>query len=403
MRKAFPNALPAFPSVTANLSDPHGASEAFLRIALLVDPLTLATKGGDHAPELAKEMLGRGHVVRGFGAPPGVIPQSSSDEPGDLGLAAWRPDVLLAYDALSPTAWLGARTARKLSAALVLVEAGVEQGRRVHERALEWLGERLWGRFVRHTANALVALDPVASRLALSEGFPEESITTLPQGVDLELYRPGLTSSLVGRHRIRGRILLYVGRLEESRGVRTLLSAFGATVGQRSDWSLVLAGEGNDRSALRAAADRLGIAERVHWLPRPRPEELPGLIGSATLLAVPALDDAVRGKQVARAMGCGVPVVASDLPRLSFFVEPEGTGLLVAPGDVNGWVVALRKAAMSPVARARWGARARAVALERFAWPRIAAAFERVLGDARRAQLGARSARRRDEGAVENA
>ncbi len=368
-------------------------------MALLVDPLTLGTKGGDHAPELARELLGRGHVVRGFGAPPGVIPHSSEVEHGEMRLATWRPDVLVAYDALSPTAWLGARTARRHSAGLVLVEAGIEQ-RPSPVRALQWVGERLWGRFVRHTANALVALDPVAERLALHEGFPVQSITNLPQGVDLEHYRPGLSSALIARHRIRGRILLYIGRLEESRGLRTLLHAFAATVGQRGDWSLVLAGEGADRATLRAMADQLGVSEGVHWLPRPRPEELPALIGGSTLLAVPALHDDVRGKQIPRAMGCGIPVLASDLPRLRYFVEPEETGLLAAPGNRNAWVEILQLAAGSPMGRSRWGTRAREVALERFAWPRIAGDFERVLFEAVRAQRASRLARRRRGGEV---
>ncbi len=372
-------------------------------MALLVDPLTLTTKGGDHAPELARELLGRGHAVRGFGAPPGIIPHSTDGEPGDTGLASWRPDVVVAYDALSPTAWLGARTARRLSAALVLVEVGIAHPRRIHERFLQWIGERAWARYVRHTANAVVALDPVADRLARDEGFPPQSITTLPQGVDLELFRPGLSSALIAQQRIRGRILLYVGRLEEARGVRTLLHAFAATVGQRSDWSLVLAGEGAERVSLRAGADRIGVSERVHWLPRPRREELPALIGGATLLAVPARDASVRGKQIARAMGCGVPVLASDLPRLRYYVEPDRTGLLAPPGDRAAWTAILQRAASSPVVRDRWGQHAREVALERFSWPRIAEDFERVLIEAVRTQQETRLAHPNGEGEpVEN-
>jgi glycosyltransferase involved in cell wall biosynthesis len=377
-----------------------------LRIALLLDPLTQRSKGLDHAPKLARELLGRGHAVRGFGAAPGTIPHSSdaTTETDASGLASWRPDVLVAYDALSPTAWLGARTARKLDAALVLVEVGIEHPRRFHERGLQWVGERLWGGYVRSSANALVALDPVAERLALKEGFPKESITTLAQGVSLERFRPGLSSALVSRQRIRGRILLYVGRLEESRGVRTLLQAFARTVGQRSDWALVLAGEGSDRASLRAAADRLGVAERVHWLARPRPEELPALIGASTLLAVPATDDSVRGKQIPRAMGCGIPVLASDLPRLRFFVEPDVTGLVAPPGDVRAWSEIIQRAASSPVARARWGHRAREIAVERFSWVQVTEHFERVLLEAVRSQRRARDAQRSIEGeAVEKA
>ena len=46
----------------------------------------------------------------------------------------------------------------------------------------------------------------------------------------------------------------------------------------------------------------MGIADRVHWLRRPRREELSGLMGASTLLAVPARDDLVLGRQIPRAM-----------------------------------------------------------------------------------------------------
>lgn len=352
-----------------------------LRIAIVVDPITLRTKGGEHPPLLAQELLGRGHVVRGFGAPPGMIPRSGgdADEEEGGGIRHFRPDAIVAYDALSPAAMLGARASRKLSCGLILVEADPPGGGRAYERVLWRIGELLWGRYVRRTAHSVVALDPVARDRALREGFGPAKIRLLPHGVDLALFRPGLTSRVVAQHRIRGRILLYAGRLELSRGLETLIAAFARTVGQRDDWSLVLAGVGSAKLRLRAMCDRLGIGSRVHWLPRPRREELPGLLGAATLMAVPALDDRVLGRQLGRAMAAGVPVLASDLGRLRFLVQPEETGLLAPPGDVAAWAEMIRRAAGSPVARRRWGREARRVAEERLSWPGVAEAFESLM------------------------
>ncbi|MEM7309243.1 MAG: glycosyltransferase family 4 protein [Planctomycetota bacterium] len=358
-----------------------------LRIALVVDPLTLSVRGGQHPPRLASELLGRGHAVRGFGAPPGKIPRAGADpdeeENARGGLVRYSPDVIVAYDALSPAAMLGARAARRLGAPLVLVEADPPDGGRSWQRFLWRVGEVFWGRYVRRTAHSVVALDPVARERAVGEGFEPERITILPQGVDLHLFRPGLTSHLVSKHRIRGRILLYVGRLLPERGLETLIAAFARTVGQRDDWSLVIAGDGPERLALRAMCDRLGVGARVHWLGRPRREELPGLLGSATLFATPALSDVVLGRNVSRALAAGLPVLASDLPRLRFYVEPGETGLLAPPGDVGAWAEMIRRAAGSPVARGRWGQNAREAAERDLAWARVGEAFETLLLDAR--------------------
>jgi glycosyltransferase involved in cell wall biosynthesis len=369
-----------------------------LRVALLLDPLSvsldhslnLRVKWGNHAPQLARELLGRGHTVRGFGAPPGLIPRSSELEfeahetRGVLSrLQAFQPNVLLSYDALSPAAMRGARMARKLDAPLVLVESALPGGGRWHERMLYKVGEWMWGPYVRKTASAVVALDTLAKRQALSEGFDASRVCIVPHGVDTSVFRPGLASTLVARHRIRGRILLYVGLLDEARGLEVLISAFSRTVGQRSDWNLVLAGEGQAKPQLRAMVGRLGIDDRVHWLTWPRREELPGLMGASTLLAVPARDDTVVGRQLGRALACGLPVIASDLPRLRGLTEHEENGLLAPAGDVEAWTQALRQAASSPVARKRWSANARRRAEESLSWASVASAFEDIFLQAR--------------------
>lgn len=358
-----------------------------LRIALLVNPFTLGMKWGEHAPELARELLGFGHTVRGFGAPPGSIPRSGADPAGAgdgnpeeaVGVAGFKPDAIIAYDALSPAAWLGARTARRLDIPLILVEAatgGAATGRGVF---LQAVGRRLFGRYVRGTADAVIALDAVARERVLRSGFSASRVSILPGGVDLNIYRPGLSSGLILRHHVRGRILLYVGQLTDNRGLDTLVVAFANTVGQREDWSLVFAGEGSARGALRAKIDRLGIGSRVYWLGAPREEELAGLMSASTLLAVPAVDDSVRGRNIPRAMACGLPVLASDRPSLRHFVEHDVTGLLATPGDVQAWTAMLRTATMSPDARKRFGLAARRVASERYSWPNVARTFENAI------------------------
>jgi glycosyltransferase involved in cell wall biosynthesis len=362
--------------------------EEALRIAILLDPFSLSVKGGDHAPRLAQELLGRGHLLRGFGAPPGVIPRSGATLEGEgagglefPGVVGFAPDVVVAYDALSPAAFLGARAAGRLEVPLVLVEAGVLLGGRWHERLLRWTGERLWGAFVRRRVSRVVALDPPARDQALEEGFAPERLRVLPAGVDPSIYRPGLASHLVRSHRIAGRVVLYVGRLDHGRGLETLVQAFARTLGQGRDWALVLAGDGPRpaRQALRALVDRQGIGARVHWLAGPREEELPGLLGSATLLAVPAEDGRVRGLHIPRALACGIPVLASRLPRFEALVEDDGCGLLVPAGDLDAWSAALQRAGSAPEARRRWARRAREVVEERLSWEAVGAAFERVL------------------------
>jgi glycosyltransferase involved in cell wall biosynthesis len=380
------------------------SSNGPLRIALILDPLSLVLseerrglrgKWGEHAPALATELLGHGHLVRGFGVPPGFLPQSGAEAatsarngepkpaPWRRGLREFRADVIVAYDALSAAAFRGARTARRLGAALVLVDDARARGERMLEDLLSRAGAALWGRFVRRTASGLVTLDELGRTRALDEGFDPALVHLVPHGIDLVRFRPGLSSPLVARYRIDGRILLYVGRLAADRGLETLIAAFARTVGQRGDWTLVLAGDGPERPGLQAQAGRLGVADRVRWLPRPRAEEIPGLMGASTLLAFPASSGEIVGRQIGRALACGLPVLASDLPRMRGLIEPGHSGLLAEAGDEQAWTDALQRAASAPEARKRWGRNARELAERELAWSVVGARFEEALFAAR--------------------
>jgi len=347
-----------------------------MRIALLVDPLTLGSRGGRHAPGLAAALIARGHEVRGFGAPPGVVP-SSVDYKELGGLSRFEADALIAYDGLSPTALSAARVAKKSGACLILVEPGLtSEAIPLHERVLQGIGERLWGRYVRGATTKLVALDPVAEQLALSEGFEPERISVLPAGVDLERWNPARTGAARTRHGLRGRVVLYAGPLETSIGVEALIRAFARSVGQHPDWSLAMLGSGSGRRGLRTVAERLGVASNVHWLDNIPEEDEPGLFSSATLFVAPALDERPSSRGVLRALASGLPVLAANVERFSWAVEDGQRGLLIDPTDGPAWEAALHRAAGAPVARERWSQNARSWAEANLDWASIAASFE---------------------------
>lgn len=358
---------------------------------LLDKPWSLHVRWEDHAQALLHELAGRGHEVRRFGLPRVLLARGNEvgTEDGELSgspelrssLAAFEPDVIVAYESRSSAALRGARVARRLGAAFVVVEpAWIEESGPA--RWFSRVGRRLWGGTIRSSARAVVALDPLARERAIRSGFPAERITVVRYGIDLAQFRPGLTTSLVARHRVGGRVVLYVGRLLADRGLDVLIRAFGRTVGQRADWSLVIAGDGPERANLLQAATRVGIADRLFLFGAPKPAELPGLLGAATLFAFPAVGLDGTARQVMRAMACGLPGLISDLPRLAGTVEHEATGLVVPPGDEAAWAEALRRATSSPETRKRWGVRARQVAEERFGWNVVGERLETLFRDA---------------------
>ncbi len=381
-----------------------------LRIALVLNPLTLRRMGGEHAPFLARELLGKGHAVRAFGDVAGDIPQSGFDEEAGegaaplerIGLRGFDPDVIIAYDGHSPAAWRGARAARELKVPLVLVEAGFPAYGQPVERALRWIGRVLWGRLVRRTVARVVALDHAAEQQAGERGFRASVVTVQPSGVDGGVFRPGLSSDVLHRNGIHGRVLLHMGRVEPGRGIEVLIQAFARSLGRLQGWSLVFCGNGSFRPGARAVAERLGIGAHVHSIGINIDAELPGLLASSTALLVPVLDDDVASLKIRRSMACGVPVVASDVARLSGLVLNDVNGLVVEAGDLEAWQAAISRLAADPARRERWGLGALRHAEERFVWPEVANRFEEVL-EGVVAERRASSERTRLQGASDDA
>jgi glycosyltransferase involved in cell wall biosynthesis len=83
------------------------------------------------------------------------------------------------------------------------------------------------------------------------------------------------------------------------------------------------------------------------------------------------------GLVLVEAMACETAVVAVDRFGPSEIVDDGETGWLVEPDDVEGLGAALLHAVDDPAERARRGAHARAVAVERYGWPKLA---ERLAG-----------------------
>lgn len=134
--------------------------------------------------------------------------------------------------------------------------------------------------------------------------------------------------------------LLFLGRLEDAKGVFVLIDALARLAGVRPDLRVILAGEG-DVARVRAAAVAAGVAERV---------ELPGWVAGeakARLLAragIFLLPSRFEGVPMAllEAQAAGLPVVATRVGGIPQVVTDGFNGMLAEPDDVASLVTALK-------------------------------------------------------------
>ncbi len=128
--------------------------------------------------------------------------------------------------------------------------------------------------------------------------------------------------------------VLFVGYLEESKGVEPLIRAFRRLLRRAPRARLDIVGEGPRKGAYLKMTEDLGRAVRFHgWVDH---GETPPLYQAATVVAVPSQVPETGPFTALEAMCTGRPVMASRIGALPEVVREGETGHLVAPGDVEG-------------------------------------------------------------------
>jgi glycosyltransferase involved in cell wall biosynthesis len=168
------------------------------------------------------------------------------------------------------------------------------------------------------------------------------------------------------------------------KGIRFLIEAVAQLKQRFPDIKLVLAGDGFERPELVKLAEDLSIGTDVTFLGWVPNTALPPYYRAAAVSVIPSLEEGF-GIPAAEAMGCEVPVVATDAGGLPEVVEHEVTGLVVPRGDSGALASAIGRLLDDEELRRRMGLAGRERALRLFDWDRTAEQFEQVYRD-----LGAR-------------
>jgi glycosyltransferase involved in cell wall biosynthesis len=125
-----------------------------------------------------------------------------------------------------------------------------------------------------------------------------------------------------------------IARLRSEKGHSFLFHAMELLLQSAPNTTLLVIGDGPDKSALQSLAKELRIADNVVWLGAKPQYETFRLYGLMDVVAVPSEFEGF-GLSAAEAMAAGLPVVASDVDGLREVIEHDKTGLLVAYGDIE--------------------------------------------------------------------
>ena len=176
-------------------------------------------------------------------------------------------------------------------------------------------------------------------------------------------------------------LFVFAGRLEETKGIYTLLEAFQLLVAKADpayDPRLLIAGgdeEAIDPTTRMPLDENLcyalkGIEDKVEFLGPKSQEELALLFSVATATVVPSFYESF-GMVAAEAQACGSPVIASDVGGLKNVVRDGVTGLLVETKNEADLAIAMEVLAANTLLAERLSRQAIDVANQEFQWTSI--------------------------------
>jgi glycosyltransferase involved in cell wall biosynthesis len=209
-----------------------------------------------------------------------------------------------------------------------------------------------------HPRNVALVQNPDDGALVAEIGVTPARIKLIPgSGVDIERFRPSPEPD--------GPITAaFVGRLLDHKGIRTLIAAHRLLRHQGIAIQLLVAGTPDPANPASVSPE-----EAAAWAQEPGiamlgyVSDIASIWARAHIAVLPSRREGLP-RSLLEAAACGRPMVATDVPGCREVVRPD-TGLLVPVDDPAALAEAIAKLARSPELRRRFGAAARALAVER--------------------------------------
>jgi glycosyltransferase involved in cell wall biosynthesis len=157
---------------------------------------------------------------------------------------------------------------------------------------------------------------------------------------------------------LREPMVAYIGRLEESKGTRLLMTAWDRYLDSSGDprLRLVIAGTGVLDGEVAAWAATRPSVEMLGLIPVGQVQEL---AARARAVIVPSVWEEPFGLVVVEAMAAGTPAIAAGHGALAELVTPGVDGALFRPGDPAALAEAVADVAADPEKYEDYGRRAR--------------------------------------------
>lgn len=230
-------------------------------------------------------------------------------------------------------------------------------------------------------ATRIIYNSQVSAQQHLAIGYSAQRAVIIPNGFDLDRFRPSTTARAQVRRMLglgeEALVIGHVARYHPMKGHATLLVAASLARNHNTPAHFVLIGHGVDsrNAAVVSMRGQLGLGERVHLLGERA--DVPDLMPAFDIAVSASTRNEGVPNAVGEAMSCGVPCVVTDVGDSAMLVGD--CGVVVPPGDSAALAKGLEQLiALTSSARRELGERARRRVADHFSLGHAVAQYERL-------------------------
>ncbi|MBU8922836.1 MAG: glycosyltransferase [Bacteroidales bacterium] len=194
-------------------------------------------------------------------------------------------------------------------------------------------------RFIARRVDRVLCVSRAVADYNVSQGLPSGRVMAIHNGIDLEAVRP---SEALPVRSDGKKVVGYIGRLEEWKGVTSLIEAAEIVLSRRRDVRFVIAGTGPEEARLKKMIDSSPLLAGGVGLLGYSDDPL-ALIAECDVAVNTSIEPEPLGRSALEALASGVPVVASDSGGNPEIVEDGLNGFLYKTGDPASLADALER------------------------------------------------------------
>lgn len=297
-------------------------------------------------------------------------------------------DIVHAHDWL--TAFAGAATKHAFQIPLIATIHATEAGRNngLHNEHQRYIGSVEWW-LAFEAWRIIVCSKHMEKEIEGLFNTPRDKVAILPNGVDARQFEglkiePGFKNRFAFDYE---KIVLFVGRLVQEKGVQVLIDSAPAILGAVPDAKLVIAGKGPMERELRRRAQSTGLGDKIMFAGYIDDDTRNKLYALASVAVFPSLYEPF-GIVALEAMAAGAPVVVADTGGLSEIITHGEDGLKAYPGNANSLANNIVHLLSDEVYAAHIKSKAKGLVRDVYDWRTIAKSttnlYDKVLKEYRR-------------------